>query len=92
MLSKGAEANVYKVTQIKDNKVYAAKKRFNPASDRKLSSSKEDLIFIYKRFLAEVENMKTNDHKNIIKFKQALRDSQGDLYIIMDFCEGGNLY
>ena len=27
------------------------------------------------------------NHKNIVKFKQALRDKEGDLYIIMDFCE-----
>ena len=27
------------------------------------------------------------NHKNIVKFKQALRDSEGLLYIIMDHCE-----
>ena len=27
------------------------------------------------------------NHKNIVKFKQALRDAEGDLYIIMDHCE-----
>ena len=28
--------------------------------------------------------MSNFDHKNIVKFKEALRDIKGDLYIIMD--------
>ena len=36
--------------------------------------------------------MLSNNHKNIAKFKQALRDSKGNLYIIMEFCDGGDLY
>ena len=91
-LSDGAEADVYEVSNIKDGKVYAAKKRFNPATDRKLRNNKAKLLDVYNRFLAEVETMKTNNHKNVIKFKKALRDAEGDLYIVMDFCDGGDLY
>ena len=36
--------------------------------------------------------MKNNNHKNIVKFKHAVRDIRGDLYIIMEFCEDGDLY
>ena len=45
----------------------------------------------YKSFLAEVFIMFNSKHKNIIKLEQALRDSEGDLYIIMEFCDGGDL-
>ena len=27
------------------------------------------------------------DHKNIVKFKEALRDADGDLYIFMESCD-----
>ena len=91
-LSDGAEADVYEVSNIKDGKVYAAKKRFNPGTDRKLRNNKAKLLEVYNRFLAEVEAMKTSNHKNVIIFKQALRDVEGDLYIVMDFCDGGDLY
>ena len=30
-------------------------------------------------------------HENIVKFIQALRDKNGHLYIIMEFCDGGDL-
>ena len=30
--------------------------------------------------------MRNCNHKNIVKFHQALRDSEGDLYIIMEHC------
>ena len=36
--------------------------------------------------------MINNNHQNIVKFQQALRDAQGDLYIIMELCDGGDLY
>ena len=35
--------------------------------------------------------MSHSNHKNIAKFKQALRDDKGDLYIIMELCDC-NLY
>ena len=31
--------------------------------------------------------MSNCNHKNIVKFKQALRDAEGDLYIIMEHCD-----
>ena len=49
--------------------------------------NKDKLVNVYKRFLAEVDAMIHNNHENIVKFKQALRDAEGDLYIIMDYCE-----
>ena len=53
---------------------------------------RERILDVYKRFLAEAKAMINNNQKNIVKFKQALRDSKGDLYIIMDLCDGGDLY
>ena len=72
--------------------MYAAKKVFNPATNEKLENIREKILDVYKRFLAEADAMLSNNHKNIAKFKQALRDSKGNLYIIMEFCDGGDLY
>ena len=46
----------------------------------------------YKSFLAEVAVMMNTDHLNIITFYKSFRDYKGDLYIIMEFCDGGDLY
>ena len=72
--------------------MYAAKKVFNPATNEKLENIREKILDVYKRFLAEADTMLNNNHKNIAKFKQALRDSKGHLYIIMEYCDGGDLY
>ena len=48
---------------------------------------KEKIISAYKRFIREVESMSHFNHKNIVKFHQALRDAEGDLYIIMEHCD-----
>ena len=72
-----------------NGKIFAAKQRINRASER--SVNKFDLIEIYKRFLSEVKIMKACHHKNIAQIYDAYRDSYGDLFIIMDLCEGGDL-
>ena len=50
-------------------------------------NDKEKIDNAYKRFLREVEGMSQCNHRNIVKFKQALRDADGDLYIIMEHCD-----
>ena len=71
----------------KDGKTYAAKIRFNPATEKKSRFNKEKILTAYKRFIREVIGLSICEHKNIVKFIEALRDAEGDLYIIMDTCD-----
>ena len=70
-----------------DGKTYAAKIRFNPATEKRTRNNKEKIVIAYKRFIREVIGMSMCDHKNIVKFKEALRDADGDLYIFMESCD-----
>ena len=83
---------MYEVYNTIDKNVYAAKKVFNPATNEKLDNNREKILDAYKRFIAEAEAMLNNNHKNIAKFEQSLRDSNGNLYIIMEYCNEGDLY
>ena len=71
----------------KDGKTYAAKIRFNPATERKTRNDKDLMLFAYKRFIREVVGMRKCNHENIVKFIEALRNYEGDLFIIMDQCD-----
>ena len=45
----------------------------------------------YKDFLTEVEMMSHNNHKNVGKMVEALRNSNGSLIIIMKYYQEGDL-
>ena len=85
--AQGAEGEVRLAKNKKDGTKYAAKIRFNPGTNRRLRNNKESIINAYTRFIREVESMSHCNHKNIVKFIHALRDSEGDLYIIMEHCD-----
>ena len=64
--------------------------RFNPAIRPDLDY--EGLIAVYKNFLIEVNMLSHSNHRNISRMIQAMRNKLGNLFIIMEFFEDGNLY
>ena len=86
-INKGAEGKIYEICRISDKKIFAAKMRYNPWNLRDYSNK----VNIYKDFLAEVELLSHNNHNNVAKMIEALRNSVGDLFIIMEYFKEGNL-
>ena len=38
-------------------------------------------------FLQEIENLSHCNHVNIVKFEEAFRDTNGNLYLVMELCD-----
>ena len=64
--------------------------RFNPSL--RIDFDYEKIIDAYKGFLTEVDMLSHSNHSNISGMIEALRDQQGNLYIIMEYFSDGNLY
>ena len=90
MISKGGEGRIYIVKRICDEQIFVAKMRFNPATRPDLDY--DGIIEVYKNFLGEVEMLSHSNHSNISQMLQALRNNKGNLYIIMEYFEEGDLH
>ncbi|EGR34273.1 hypothetical protein IMG5_018110 [Ichthyophthirius multifiliis] len=81
-LGKGSFSTVYKVLRITDNKIYALKRiKLNTLTQKEQENALNEI-----RILASIKN------EYIIRFKQAIyNEEMNELYIIMNFGEGGDL-
>ena len=82
-ISEGAEGVIYEA--IKDGKRFALKRRRNPANKNNLSY--ENRVRDYQCYLKEIENMSHCNHVNIVKFEEAFRDQQGNMYMVIELCD-----
>ena len=80
-LGKGSYGTVYTVRSYIDDNIYVMKKM-------ELNNLKEKQ---QKECYREVSILKKVSHQNIIKYYSSFLDS-GNLYIIMEYAEGGDLY
>lgn len=80
-LGKGSYGTVYTVRSYIDDNIYVMKKM-------ELNTLKEKQ---QKECYREVSILKKVSHQNIIKYYSSFLDS-GNLYIIMEYAEGGDLY
>lgn len=82
-IGKGAYSNVYKVKRKSDGQIYALKKVLLKG----LSKKEKENALNEVRILASVQ------HPNIISYKECfLEESPAALCIIMEYCDGGDLY
>ena len=82
-ISEGGEGSVFEV--VKNGQSFAAKVRMNPANNKRLNYKYR--VSEYKYYLKEIEILRKTHHPNIVKFKEAFRDKDGNLFIIMElFC------
>ena len=58
----------------------------NPAINRNLNYNGR--VREYQYYIKEIENMSQCNHANIVEFEDSFRDKQGNLYIVMELCEG----
>ena len=75
-IGRGAFSVVYKVKSKSDNKIYCLKK-----INMKKTPDKENEINILSKL----------DHPNLVKYYYSYLDNEG-VYIVMEFCEYGDLY
>ena len=81
-LGKGAFGEVYLATKKGTNKLFATKKI-------ERNSVENDEMIQY--FINEVQILKELDHPNIAKFED-IKKTKNHYYIIMEYCNGGELY
>jgi len=79
-LGKGSNGTIYKVRSKLNNKEYVLKK----VNLRNLNVAQQKEAFKEAKILKKVK------HPNIIRYYQSFRD-EGNLYIIMEYAEGGDL-
>ena len=75
-MGRGAFSNVYKIQSKIDNKIYCLKKL-----NLKKTTNKTNEINILSKL----------SHPNLVKYITSIQDKEG-IYIIMEFCEYGDLY
>jgi NIMA (never in mitosis gene a)-related kinase 1/4/5 len=81
-LGDGAYSTVYKVKRIADGNVYALKKVKMQTLNKKEK----------KNALNEVRILASIHHPNIISYKEAFFDDSGNLCLIMEYADSGDLY
>jgi NIMA (never in mitosis gene a)-related kinase len=82
-IGDGAYSTVYKVLRHSDNTEYALKKvKMSPLSEKEKENA-----------LNEVRILASINHPNVIAYKEAFfEEASSSLCIIMEFCNGGDLY
>ena len=81
-LGKGAFGEVYLTTKKGTNKLYATKK-----IERELVESGNTMKYLTNEILI----LKELNHPNIVKFEE-IKKTKNHYYIIMEYCNGGELY
>ena len=82
VIGSGNYADVYLSIEYKTNKLYATKC---------ISKDKLDNEDAQKSLRREISILKKLDHKNIIKIMDC-HESKSKYYIVLEYCNGGNLY
>lgn len=82
VIGKGSYGEVYQVKHKKDKKQYVMKKvDLSKASVRERKAAEQEA-----KLLSQLR------HPNIVSYRESFQDESGFLYIVMNFCEGGDLY
>lgn len=82
VIGKGSYGEVSLVKHKKDKKQYVMKKvDLSKASDKERKAAEQEA-----KLLSQLR------HPNIVSYRESFQDDQGFLYIVMNFCEGGDLY
>lgn len=82
VIGKGSYGEVYLAKHRKDRKQYVMKKvDLSKASERERKAAEQEA-----KLLSQLR------HPNIVSYRESFQDESGFLYIIMNFCEGGDLY
>lgn len=81
-IGNGAYSEVFKVRRLSDNKTYALKKVKMQNLNRKEK----------KNALNEVRILASISHPNVISYKEAFFDDSGNLCLIMEYADSGDLY
>lgn len=82
VIGKGSYGEVSLVRHKKDKKQYVMKKvDLSKASDKERKAAEQEA-----KLLSQLR------HPNIVSYRESFQDDQGFLYIVMNFCEGGDLY
>lgn len=82
VIGKGSYGEVYLVKHRKDRKQCVMKKvDLSKASSRERKAAEQEA-----KLLSQLR------HPNIVSYRESFQDESGFLYIIMNFCEGGDLY
>ena len=81
-IGKGATGIVYQAVDDKSNKLVAIKS---------ISSSKLQDKRVMENFKRELKLLHSLNHNNIIKI-QGVEKTVNNIYLILDYCNGGNLY
>ena len=90
LIRKDAVNRIFEVERISDKKVFAAMMRFNPSLRPEMNH--EEIFETYKDFLTVVEVLSNNNHKNVTRLIEALRDKNGNMFIITKLYKEGNLH
>ena len=85
-LSRGANSFVYKVRDIKQNKLYALKVIDKMVKDTKIICTKK-----IESFRQEIKIHKKLDHPNIVKLIHSFEDEE-NFYMVLEYCKYGELY
>ncbi|RDD44562.1 Serine/threonine-protein kinase Nek4 [Trichoplax sp. H2] len=81
-IGKGSYGEVFLVRHKRGNKKYVMKKiQLKNASTRERKAAQQEALLLKKLI-----------HPNIVSYKDSFQDRTGYLYIIMGFCEGGDVY
>ncbi|CAO1617619.1 unnamed protein product [Sympodiomycopsis kandeliae] len=82
IIGKGSFGSIRKVARKSDGKLFARKEL---CYDRMTERDRKQIV-------AEVNILKALNHKNIVKYEERFADSEANmLYIVMEYCEGGDL-
>lgn len=82
VIGKGSYGEVNLVKHRKDRKQYVMKKvDLSKASSRERKAAEQEA-----KLLSQLR------HPNIVSYRESFQDDSGFLYIVMNFCEGGDLY
>lgn len=81
-LGDGAYSTVYKVKRVNDGMIYALKK----VKMQNLNKKEK------KNALNEVRILASIEHPNIISYKEAFFDESGNLCLVMEYADNGDLY
>lgn len=82
VIGKGSYGEVNLVKHRKDKKQYVMKKvDLSKASVRERKAAEQEA-----KLLSQLR------HPNIVSYRESFQDEPGFLYIVMNFCEGGDLY
>ncbi|XP_031549090.1 serine/threonine-protein kinase Nek4-like [Actinia tenebrosa] len=82
LIGKGSYGEVFLAKHKKDKRMYVVKKvSLHKASEKERKAAEQEA-----KLLSQLR------HPNIVSYRESFQGEQGFLFIIMNYCEGGDLY